>query len=451
MSVGHTHTCGVTTEGVAYCWGENRGHQLGDGTTISSTTPVRVAGGLIFASVSAGMTLTCGVTTAGALYCWGDGYGMPGFGPAPVAFSEGLAFAAVSLGPFHACGITTTGIAYCWGETGSGKLGHGAMYGSSGLSRVAGGLTFAAVSAGVYTSCGVTITGAAYCWGNNALGGLGTGTSIGPEQCNPSPFQGCSTVPVAVTGGLTFRQVDAKVHAACGVTTSGTAYCWGSNLNDDLGFGTKAGPEQCAWDESYLVPCSRVPAVIPGAPNLVSLADSDSYTCGLTSTGVAYCWGYPQNLGDLNSNTAPVAVPGGLTFATLSAGQYSTCGVTTAGVAYCWGNNEYGQLGDEFHDQRHRAGQGRRSAVGKPSLESRCTERLMPARLARTAASAARWRGREPGGGVPPPESPSSISGCRARARACPPFAPAPALRSHRRCSATRPPRARNSPRWPSR
>ena len=42
----------------------------------------------------------------------------------------------------------------------------------------------------------------------------------------------------------------------------------------------------------------------------------------------------------------PGAVPGGLTFRTLSAGDYATCGVTTRGVAYCWGHNEFGQLGD---------------------------------------------------------------------------------------------------------
>jgi alpha-tubulin suppressor-like RCC1 family protein len=29
----------------------------------------------------------------------------------------------------------------------------------------------------------------------------------------------------------------------------------------------------------------------------------------------------------------------------ISAGDTFSCGVTTAGVAYCWGDNEYGQLG----------------------------------------------------------------------------------------------------------
>jgi alpha-tubulin suppressor-like RCC1 family protein len=71
VSAGNGHTCGVTTGGVAYCWGSNAFGKLGDGADSRSTTPVAVAGGLSFASVSAGGNHTCGVTTGGDAYCWG--------------------------------------------------------------------------------------------------------------------------------------------------------------------------------------------------------------------------------------------------------------------------------------------------------------------------------------------------------------------------------------------
>jgi alpha-tubulin suppressor-like RCC1 family protein len=42
LSAGGLHSCGVTTDNVAYCWGYNGKGQLGDGTQASRSRPVRV-------------------------------------------------------------------------------------------------------------------------------------------------------------------------------------------------------------------------------------------------------------------------------------------------------------------------------------------------------------------------------------------------------------------------
>ena len=77
VAAGGTHTCAVKTDGSLWCWGYNAYGQLGDGTTTGRVVPTLVAGGHAFAAVSAGPIVpffghTCGVTTSGAVYCWGD-------------------------------------------------------------------------------------------------------------------------------------------------------------------------------------------------------------------------------------------------------------------------------------------------------------------------------------------------------------------------------------------
>jgi alpha-tubulin suppressor-like RCC1 family protein len=359
VSVGFQHACGVTTSGAAYCWGDNSNSQLGDGSSVAfSTTPVPVAGGHTFASISAGLFHTCGVTTSGAAYCWGAGALGDSLGRARVDVTPslpvagGFTFASVSAGAYHTCGVTTTGTTYCWGEGDHGELGDGAATTSYTPVPVAGGLTFRTISAGGSHTCGVTTADTAYCWGLNALGELGSGTPSGPEECQfADSSYACSFAPVRVAGGLTFASVSAGGHGTCGVTTSGRAYCWGDDRLGLLGNDPTTGPEQCGstlWDVSGPVACSHVPVAVPGGITLASVSastDADAGACGLTSTGIAYCWGVVGS--EIGGAGPPIAVPGGLAFASLSTGEIvNTCGVTTAGVAYCWGDNRWGQLGD---------------------------------------------------------------------------------------------------------
>ena len=68
VSTGGPHSCGVTTDHRAYCWGTNHLGQLGDGTNIPRYVPTPVTGGLRFRNVRVGTYHTCGVTTDGRAY-----------------------------------------------------------------------------------------------------------------------------------------------------------------------------------------------------------------------------------------------------------------------------------------------------------------------------------------------------------------------------------------------
>jgi alpha-tubulin suppressor-like RCC1 family protein len=323
VSAGYFHACGLTTGGESYCWGENTGGQLGDGTSTTRTSPVLVSGAQVFDRISAGRSHTCGLTASGPVYCWGS---IPAANSnTPVAVSGDLTFAEVTAGYAHTCGVTTVGAGYCWGDNTAGALGNNSLLATTVPTPVSGGLTFARISTGRLFSCGLTTTGAGYCWGDNTSGLLGDGTNVR------------RLIPVPIGSQLTFTAISAGGFHACGLTTAGAVYCWGSNDFGELGIGTKAA--------------SLVPVPIATSLSFVALTVGNRHNCALTASGAAYCWGDATDglLGNgsfTGVSTTPVAVSGGLVFASVSAGRFHTCGVTTNGTAYCWGNNRSFTLGD---------------------------------------------------------------------------------------------------------
>jgi len=169
---GATHTCGLTLDRTALCWGNNNFGQLGDGGTTSRFAPTLVAGGVNFQSIDVGDLWSCGLSTAGKVYCWG---GLEGFGvtTTPHLYSTTPTFTSLTVGSFHACALTADGSAYCWGNNQFGQLGDSSVVNKSNPTAVAGGLHFTAISAGVAHTCGITSDGSVACWGSNLAGELG--------------------------------------------------------------------------------------------------------------------------------------------------------------------------------------------------------------------------------------------------------------------------------------
>ena len=67
------YTCALTTTGQAYCWGQGGSGRLGNNSTTDSRIPVAVQmpAGVSFQSIAAGSIHTCALTTQNKAYCWG--------------------------------------------------------------------------------------------------------------------------------------------------------------------------------------------------------------------------------------------------------------------------------------------------------------------------------------------------------------------------------------------
>ena len=190
VAAGYNHTCGATISGEAYCWGVNQYGQLGDSMAHGGTLiPSLVAGKHQFRQVDAGAEFSCGVTTSFKAFCWGNGrHGQVGdgkpylrFWPKPVA--GGLSLERVTTGSGHACAETTNNRVYCWGSNAYGQLGDGTITQRMTPVAVAGGLFFSQASAGATHTCAKTDSGAGYCWGSNFQYQLGDGT--GTDRTRP--------------------------------------------------------------------------------------------------------------------------------------------------------------------------------------------------------------------------------------------------------------------------
>ena len=291
------HTCGITLGGAAYCWGYNGWGSLGNGSNAGqSATPVAVSGGITFRSISAGADHTCGVSTDNRAYCWGNndwrqlGTGTA-FAGTPVLVSSALSFAKITAGTAFTCGITTGGDTYCWGANSIGQIGDGAKisYGNTFAStpqKVVGGQTFQSVTLGNQFACALTQIGQGFCWGSNNSK-LGNGTT-GVD----------TSTPVQMGGGVLFQTISAGYGHACGVTTTSLVYCWGANGSGQLGSTTANGslPVRAGSIEASEVAASGIGT------------GSGSHSCAISKDRLTVlCWGR-NDAGQLgNGATTPGA------------------------------------------------------------------------------------------------------------------------------------------------
>ena len=235
VSLGNLHSLGLRTNGTAWAWGYNNFGQLGDGTTVSKSSPVSVVGGFTdWCQVSAGGS-SVGLRTNGTAWAWGcNNFGQLGDGTtvsksSPVSVIGGFTnWCQVSAGGCHNLGVRTNGTAWAWGNNTCGRLGDGTTVANSSPVSVIGGFTdWCQVSAGVSHSLGLRTNGTAWAWGTNASGQLGAGTAVTKSS------------PVSVVGGFTdWCQVSAGYETSGGLRTNGTLWTWGCNPDGRLGDNT---------------------------------------------------------------------------------------------------------------------------------------------------------------------------------------------------------------------
>ena len=340
LAAGGSHGCALRPGGGLYCWGDNSQGQLGDGATLSSSTPRAVVDLSRFSLPTSGSNFTCAISSE-ETYCWGsNSQGQLGRPTTTLSStnrpllisSAGLSGVPLKIdaGTNHVCQLrgargSPRGVPHCWGDNAYGQLGHGDRVDVLFPKRVEfpGNGDITDISAGHRHTCLIrtqTSQGYVYCAGENGSGQLGDGTSFDRLTF----VRGASTISNAV-------QMAAGGNHTCVRRSDRTVACWGSNSRLQLGTGG--------------VSSSTTPVTVSGLADVVDISAGLEHTCALREDGQALCWGSDQNesigigFGAWRSWAAPQPVTG-LTDGVLidgTANGYQTCAIRDSGVVSCWG------------------------------------------------------------------------------------------------------------------
>lgn len=307
IDCGDFTTCAVVEGGAVRCWGRDKAGELGDGGASDRSRSVVVRGVDKARSVALASRFACALGADKKVKCWGtgrvanDGKAMDHAKATEVSGVDGVE-ELVASGAM-ACARTATAIT-CWGSDAStiGTPPKGA---------------FTQIAAGFTHACALDKKGAVTCWGTGDW----------------APSTGAFSRP-AITGA---RQITSGDRHACVVTKDKKVQCWGQN---DVGqLGTKPDTET-----------HKKPVTVPGITGAVKLISGEAATCALLGDGSARCWGSNAEgelgLGKKSSDERASKLASIPEVAELCLATSHGCALTGSKTILCWGANANGQLGD---------------------------------------------------------------------------------------------------------
>jgi alpha-tubulin suppressor-like RCC1 family protein len=272
------------------------------------------------AKISLGPSDTCVLLEDAAVVCFGlDTDGELGDGPHggnfPAQALGGLpAASAIGMGDQMGCALDLSGGAHCWGQDENNGYPYAPYSPISGAIDQLGVSRTSSNSDSYQFVCALQ-DGGVSCFGHNTLGQLGR---VAPGAL----YHG----PAAVTGLPPVTSMRTATHHSCALDLGGAAWCWGQDLNGELG---------------VAAPVDAGAVNVPALSGLLDIAPGAAHTCALDGDGGVVCWG-SNMYGQLGADAGFIPVTGLPPSSRVFAGGYDSCALS-GNQLWCWGDRHYTQ------------------------------------------------------------------------------------------------------------
>jgi alpha-tubulin suppressor-like RCC1 family protein len=325
VATGYYHTLLLKSDGTVWTWGYNGYGELGDGTTESRDTPMKVEGLDNVAYIACGNYHSLAVKTDGTVWTWGyNSQGQLGDNSTtnrlkPVQVHNITNVKSVAGGSGHSLALKNDGTVWAWGYNKYGQLGNNNNSNYYTPVQTYNLYNVKQIQCGENFSVALRNDGYVYSWGYNGSYNLG----IGHTSQRNTPQQTTNNIKSISTGS----------QHTIALKNNGTVWAWGDNSYGQYGNGSTSR--------------NSTPVQI-SISNVKSIATGDKHSMAIKNDGTVWTWGMNNNgqLGD-NSTTnrySPTRVISLTGVSKLVGGDNFTIALKDDGSVFAWGDNSKGQL-----------------------------------------------------------------------------------------------------------
>jgi alpha-tubulin suppressor-like RCC1 family protein len=284
LAILYSHGCALRTDRTVACWGYNASGQIGDGTTINRLVPTMVSGLNHVEEVRVGTSHSCAIVVAGTehqVWCWGYNFhGELGNGTAinsslplrvpGITDAVDLSMLANSTCVRRTAG-SVAGQVWCWGRNLAGELGDGSVSARAVPGPVIDGSS-APTTPMPQTGLERLLCAHNGCWARHTTGTwVGWGPGIGSTRAAP-----LGRFDVAD------YDLDGNMNSQCVIRSTGVTVCKGYNE-----FGNNGNGMLAYYDNTY--------RTVVGDYTVLDVPYSFGGPCAVERAGTVACWGWTGN------------------------------------------------------------------------------------------------------------------------------------------------------------